>query len=99
MINQKILDVRSGKFVEMTVHDAYEVINRTQGLGDDFDKFLDGASDTVKNIEFKPISTSLYYGFRYLIRIPHQLSSIAPVTITTFMSSPIFYSRPPSTHC
>ena len=39
----------------LTRADAYEVINNTQGLGDDFDKFLDSASYTVKNVEFHPV--------------------------------------------
>ena len=55
MINQKISDIQSGKLVEFNIQDAYELINKTQGLGDVFDKFLDGASDTVKNVEFQPV--------------------------------------------
>ena len=52
MINQKISDIQSGKFVEFNIQDAYEVINKTQGLGDDFDKFLDGASILSKILNF-----------------------------------------------
>jgi hypothetical protein len=51
---QAIADVQAGKYVDMDIQTAYEVICKTQSLGSDWNIFLHNAPSAVLHTEFNP---------------------------------------------
>lgn len=51
---QSIIDIHAGKYVEMDIATAYEVICKTQSLGTDWDIFLENAPKAVLHTAFQP---------------------------------------------
>lgn len=51
---QAILNVQAGKYVELDLPTAYEVICQTQSLGTDFDVFLQNAPSVILHTVFNP---------------------------------------------
>lgn len=51
---QAISDVQAGKYVDLDLPTAYEVICKTQSLGSDWDVFLQNAPNAVLHAEFSP---------------------------------------------
>lgn len=53
-IQQAIADVKAGKYVDLDIPSAYEVICKTQSLGTDWNFFLFNAASAVLHTEFSP---------------------------------------------
>lgn len=54
ILQKVIADVQAGKFVDIDIATAYDVICQTQLLGTDWNVFLDHAPNAVLNTEFRP---------------------------------------------
>lgn len=53
-MEQVISNLRSGKYIDFDVAAAYDVIELTQSLGEDWDLFLEHAPGAVLHTEFRP---------------------------------------------
>jgi len=53
-MQQRISDVQAGKYVDLDISTAYDVICKTQSLGSDWNVFLENAPSAVLHTEFSP---------------------------------------------
>ena len=92
---QTISDVQAGKYVDLDISHAYEVICKTQSLGSDWNVFLQNAPSAVLHTEFRAcigISDVREYVLRELEMPPHEGEEIPlPDRVRRIFDSAMIY--------
>lgn len=95
ILQKAISDVQAGKFADLDIATAYDVICQTQLLGTDWNVFLEHASNAVLNTEFRPcigISDLRDYVLHEL-EMPEEETSLSNRVIGGFDSAAIYLQK------